>query len=332
MVSPESPNRQASDPARWPIGILRIGACACFAGWAWQHLRWSVPYGTLLWHPDYFGWLARALDVSWETYVADVVTDDRILLGVRMVGVIYLALAILALTATRDSLLQLACLCFGSLALAAVALSKFVDASHAMATLVEHGGQVLTPTVLVLALRRGVADRWTIAVALVAFWTTFAGHGVYALGLAPTPGRFYGLVHAILGAGPELCETLLRTAGILDFLVCLGVLVPVLRAGCLAYATLWGLLTALARPVAGMSVQSAWFGADQFLHEAILRAPHACVPLFLLLVFTARQHHAPKRFFLPQMKHGSNTDIHRRRPVFLLCQSVFHRWLIHRAI
>jgi len=284
---PDRPDRGRFDTA---VCILRIGACACFAGWAWQHLRWSVPYDAVLWHPDYFNWLARALDVSWETYVAQVVTDQRILLGVRTIGVVYLALAVMSLTARRDSLVQLTWLAVGSLLLAAVAISKYVDAAHAMATLVERGGQVLAPLVLVSALRRGARDRMTIVLALLAFWTTFAGHGVYALGLAPTPGHFYGLVHAVFGFGEEATDRLLKTAGVLDFVVCIGVLVPVFRRGCLAYATLWGLLTALARPVAGMSTLAAWWGADQFLHEALLRAPHACLPLFLLLVLK-RQHH-----------------------------------------
>lgn len=291
--SQSSLDQPETDSLRWTVWILRIGACACFAGWAWQHLRWSVPYDAILWHPDYFNWLASSLDVSWETYVARVVTDQRILLGVRTIGLVYLALAAMALTARRASWIQLTCLIGGSVLLAAVALSKYVEAGYAKASLVEQGGQVLAPVVLFFALRRGVRDRVTIVLALVAFWTTFAGHGVYAIGLAPTPGHFYGLVNAILGTGEETTDVLLKTAGLLDFIVCVGVLVPIFRSGCLAYAAFWGLVTALARPVAGMSTLAAWWGADQFLHEALLRAPHACIPLFLLLVFK-RQSSAAK--------------------------------------
>jgi len=287
LSSPDHPGR---DSFCWTAWVLRIGVCACFVGWAWQHLRWSVPYDAILWHPAYFNWLASTLDVSWETYVARVMTDHRILLGVRTIGLVYLALALMAVTAKRSSLIQLTCLAVGSVLLAAGALSQYVEAGHAKASLVEQGGQVLAPVVLVLALQRGVRDRMTIVLALVAFWTTFAGHGVYAMGLAPTPGHFYGLVNAILGSEEETTDVLLKTAGILDFIVCLGVLVPVFRSGCLAYAAFWGLVTALARPVAGMSTLAAWWGADQFLHEALLRAPHACMPLFLWLVLKRQPH------------------------------------------
>lgn len=284
--SPNNPHRSPTDRMIW---ILRIGVCACFGGWAWQHLRWSAPYDAMLWHPDYFGWLADRIGVTWDEYIAQVMTDRRIRLGVRMTGVVYLVLACFAFTAKRRSVFQQTCLAIGSLLLAILAYCKYVDAGYAMPTLVEHGGQVLIPVVLILALRLGQRHRATLAVAMFAFWTTFAGHGIYAAGIAPTPGRFYGLVHATLGLGPESSDLLLKTAGILDFVVCFGAIVPPLRRFCFAYATVWGLLTALARPVAGMSLEADWWGADQFLHEAILRAPHACLPLFLYFAFRSKQ-------------------------------------------
>lgn len=266
------------------IWTLRIGACACFAGWAWQHLRWSVPYDAVLWNPDYMDWLAQWFGVSWESYVADVMTDRRILIGERIVGLLYLALAIVSLTAKRNSRVQFVCLGIGGVLLAVASWCKYLNAGRAMAMFVEHGGQILAPAVLILALQRGVRDRWTIGVAVVAFCATFAGHGIYAAGLAPTPGHFYGMVSAILGFGETAADHFLKTVGVLDFVICVGLAVPVMRRACLAYAALWGLLTALARPVAGLSFAAPWWGADQFVHEAVLRAPHVSLPLFLFLV------------------------------------------------
>ena len=284
--SSEQPSeKQAGDESRcWLTWTLRIGSCACFLGWAWQHLRWSVPYDAVLWNPDYSDWLARAFGVSWETYIAEVVTDRRILFFERLIGVLYLALAVISVTAKRHSHVQLTCLGIGSELLVMASYCKYANAGHAMATFVEYGGQILTPTVLILALERGVRDRWTISVAIIAFCATFAGHGIYAVGLAPTPGHFYGLVSAILGLGENSADWFLKTVGVLDFVVCVGVFVPLMRRISLAYAALWGVLTAFARPVAGMAFAAPWWGADQFLHEAILRIPHAALPFFLLLV------------------------------------------------
>jgi hypothetical protein len=285
METPQ-PEKEQQD---WLTWILRLGAGACFVGWAWQHLRWGAPYDAVLWHPDYSGWLAGWFGVSWETYVADVMTDRRILLGVRLLGVLYLVLAIIAFTATRRRYVQLACLAIGSASLAFLAYCKFVNAGYAQAVFVEQGGQVLAPCVLLLALRRGISDRWTIGLAVVAFCATFIGHGIYAIGWAPTPGHFYGLTHAVLGFEEAAADTFLKCAGFLDFLVCGALLFPKLRQPALAYAVLWGLLTSLARPVAGMSTALPWWGADQFLHEAVYRAPHVALPLFLFLVCRSRK-------------------------------------------
>lgn len=276
---------QISEGRCWLTWILRVGACSCFAGWAWQHLRWSVPYDALLWNPDYFGWLSGATADSWESYVANVVTDRRILIGVRVLGIVHLVLCVLAVTARRGLPVQLIGLGIGSALLALLAFCKYINSGHSMALLVEYGGQVLMPTVLILALRRGVRDKWTVGVAIAAFCATFVGHGVFAVGLAPTPGHFYGMVAAILGLGEDAADLFLKVVGVLDFVVCIGVMVPVARAVCLGYAAVWGLLTAFARPVAGMSFATPWWGADQFLHEAVLRLPHAALPLFLFLVF-----------------------------------------------
>ena len=51
--------------------------------------------------------------------------------------------------------------------------------------------------------------------------------------------------------------------------------------------------TALARPVAGMSLSLNYWGADQFLHEAVLRAPHFLIPLYLFFLWCSRSRNAP---------------------------------------
>ena len=282
----DSCSRNVDYRAMW---ILRIGACLCFAGWAWQHLRWSAPYDAVLWHPDYFGWLPGMLDVSWDAWTAEIVTDRRVLIGVRATGFVYLVLAIVALITRSRSTAQHVLLFIGSVLLAILFFCKYADAAYATATFVEHGGQILMPIVLIVALRRGIWDRWVFVAAVIGFWTTFAGHGIYALGLAPTPGQFYGLVNAVLGLDEQSTVLFLRVAGVLDFVACVGILIPTFRRISLGWAVLWGLLTAAARPVAGMSLAASWYGADLFLHEALLRTPHAAIPLFLLLVSRKRK-------------------------------------------
>ena len=154
---------------------------------------------------------------------------------------------------------------------------------------VEHGSQMLIPILLVMALTLGIRHRVTVAAAIIALIMTFAGHGSYASGLWPTPGNFYAMTTVILGVEYPTAQILLRIAGVLDFLVCTGICIPHLRRASASYAAVWGFFTAIARPVAGMSWGLNYWGTDQFLHEAAIRAPHFLIPVSLLLIW--RQPH-----------------------------------------
>ncbi len=78
---------------------------------------------------------------------------------------------------------------------------------------------------------------------------------------------------------------LLRVAGVLEFVVALAVLLPFRRVAlpALAYAAAWGLATALARSAAFVRWENLSESSAQWLHETVLRLPHAAVPLVLFL-------------------------------------------------
>jgi hypothetical protein len=269
--------------------LLRFAALLCFAGWTWQHYYWEGPYGVLLWQESTYA----LVDADWDAFVGSGSNDGWVQRCIAAMFWPYLACTVLSLTATPRARLQQAALLLGAGGLATVAFANYVQDLRQLPTLVEHGGQVLSPVLLVLALTIGVRHQVTVAVAMLAFVAVFAGHGVYALGLWPTPPNFHGMTTVILGTSHEATTTILRVAGVLDVAACVGLLVPALRRPCALYAAFWGLLTALARPVAGMSTALHHWGADQFVHEAVLRAPHALIPLFLFCHWRpARSHDA----------------------------------------
>ncbi|MEM9379344.1 MAG: hypothetical protein AAGB93_05280 [Planctomycetota bacterium] len=260
--------------------LLRLAAFLCFAGWAWQHLYWEGPYGVLFWQESTFE-IAAALGVDWDAFVGSGADDGWVQRLVAWMAWPYVVCAVFALTARRGARLQMAGLLVGTGCLALLAYARCVADQGQVPTFIEHGGQILSPVLLVLALTAGPNHRATVGVARVAVVSVFAGHGVYALGLWPTPATFHGMTSLILGTGHEATTALLRGVGALDLLVCLGLFFPGTRRSAALYAAAWGTLTALARPVAGMSTGLHHWGADQFLHEAVLRAPHALLPLFL---------------------------------------------------
>lgn len=94
-----------------------------------------------------------------------------------------------------------------------------------------------------------MADRlktieWILRIAL---FGEFLGHGIFALQLKP---RFIELLTAFTGIASEAANTTMLIIGGIDVLVAILALVYPLRL-ILIYASVWGFLTALARPIGG---------------------------------------------------------------------------------
>lgn len=96
----------------------------------------------------------------------------------------------------------------------------------------------------------------------------FIGHGVLGFGHPPAWASYFGVV----GIGHAAAFNLMAPVGILDITMGLLVLVFPIRAVVL-YMALWGLWTALLRPLAG---ESAW--------EAVERAGNYGAPFALFLM------------------------------------------------
>ena len=266
------------------ILILRLGAFLCFAGWTWVHFYWEGPYGILFWQEDTFV-LAGKFGISWEEFVGSGANDGLVQRWVSGMSWLYLICTVLTLTVRKHSRIQMAVLVGGSGLLVVLSYAKYLASQRQFPMFIEHGGQMLIPSILVLALLLGVRHRVTVFMAILAFIMTFAGHGSYALGLWPTPGNFYAMTSLILHVDYPTAKAIILAAGVLDLMVCIGILIPFLRRSSAMYGVVWGFLTALARPVAGMSFSLYYWGADQFLHEAALRAPHFLIPLYLFFLW-----------------------------------------------
>lgn len=85
---------------------------------------------------------------------------------------------------------------------------------------------------------------WVLRVSL---FGEFLGHGIFAIQLKK---RFLEMLAAMTGITGDLANTLLKTVGIIDVLVAFLAIIKPIRI-ILIYASIWGFLTALARPIAG---------------------------------------------------------------------------------
>ena len=247
---------------RYLLFCLRLGAFLCLAGWTWVHFYWEGPYGALLWHDGTYD-LAESLGVSWDEFVGTGANDGFVQIWIRRISWLYLICTILSLTVRKGTRFQMAGLVVGSGLLVVLSYAKYIAAQEQLPMFVEHGGQMLMPLLLVFGLSFGVRHRVTVTTAIVAFITTLVGHGCFAVGLWPTPPMFHAMSSVILGLEYETATVFLRTVGVLDFVCCVGLFIPRVRSASALYAATWGLLTALARPVAGMSWSLNYWGADQ---------------------------------------------------------------------
>ena len=266
------------------LTLLRLGTFLCFLAWAWVHYYWEGPYAVLIWNETTFDW-AESLGYDWNDVVGTGYNDGLFQFALSQIYWGYVLCAIISLTVKKESKFQIGSLYLGSCMLVVLMYAKFLVSKEQLPMFVENGGQILMPLILVSAVSLGLRSKVTLWVTCVGFVSTFAGHGCYAVGLWPTPSTFYAMTSVILGFEIETTKLFLRIAGLMDFLVCIGIFITSIRRYCAIYAAVWGLLTAMARPVAGMSFTLNYFGADQFLHEALLRAPHYFIPFFMFLVW-----------------------------------------------
>jgi len=110
------------------------------------------------------------------------------------------------------------------------------------------------------------ALEWSLRIAL---FGEFLGHGIFAFRAVP---HFQDLMAGSLGISPEAAASVLPVIGVIDFVIAALALVYPMRAA-LVYATLWGLLTGLARPLSGKEI---W--------DFVERWPNWGVPAALFLV------------------------------------------------
>lgn len=97
----------------------------------------------------------------------------------------------------------------------------------------------------------------------------FFGHGVFAWQLK---ARFVEMLTAMTGIQGETAKTLIHYVGAVDMLVAVLILLKPMRI-LLVWGTVWALLTALARPVAGDPI---WDFVERFANIG--------VPLALLYI------------------------------------------------
>lgn len=275
-----------------PLRLLQISVLSVFLGRAWQHLYWDAPYRTIFWDENWMrGPVSLFLDMEWGEYVRAPWVDEAIENLVQGTGVFYLLCALAALLITRFFKICRWLLVLGGISLIVLAFLYMKERFYWWPQFFEYALQWGSPFILLTYYRRDASPGfqfWTkVAIAL-----TFTCHGLFAMGLYPTPGYFIEMVMNILGLSQANAILFLKIAGVLDIIISVLLFLPwrwAVLSG-LGYAIFWGGATTIAR-VWAYGLFLNWEQVlTQWLHESVMRIPHFMIPLFLFLIVWGQRH------------------------------------------
>lgn len=268
------------------IILLQITTVAVFLGRAWQHLAWDAPFRTLLWDEDLMkGIIENLFSTPWQEYITSPVLDERIESIIKGTGWFYIACALMALLINKWRKVAGIFMFLGSVSLLILAMLYCKERFFSLGQFFEYTLQFSSPLFLYYAVKQGnINDRLFFYMKLaIAF--TFVCHGLYAVGYYPRPGYFTEMTMNILGIKEDLAVQFLLFAGLMDFVIGVGIFLPLRWSKWLLfYAIVWGFFTTIARIWAYVSFDYFLESAKQFVHESVFRVPHFMIPLVLYLL------------------------------------------------
>ncbi len=248
---------------------LRLFTVFLFIGRAWQYIRWGSPWQQII-----------------EPGTASILQSG--------IGMVFLLAA--AFAAGLDKYLgknmAIIGLFMGSLFMLVHSILSSMLQNWNFAQFIEHTLQWSIPLFLIgFLLKTSHAQklltgmRWAVAL-------TFVGHGMFAAGLYLVPTHFLFMTQQILGLPAEGARSFLLFAGIMDFIVAIGLFVRGVDRYIVIYAIIWGTLTALARVIAYYDPSLPIESLDRWLYETIFRLGHGGIPLIIWM--TIKKDFQPK--------------------------------------
>jgi hypothetical protein len=280
ILAPEKIKVNLAPPA---LALIRWACFFIFAGRAWQHLFWDAPFRALLWDQDLMQGIIEGLtSLTWEAYSSSTKVESVIQFSIRATGCLYVVCAFLSIFLSKNNKSLGKILILGAASLFILSILNCKEKFFQLGELMEHAIQVLSPLLLYAALYKQVSVSQLIRVSKIAIACTFIGHGLYAVNYYPQPGPYADMIINVFHFEEERSKNILVVLGFLDFIFSLLLFVPSLSALALFYCAIWGLLTALARVVAGFDSHFVLSTLNQYAFETVFRLAHFILPLWVL--------------------------------------------------
>ena len=268
---------------------LKLAVFFIFLGRAWQHIAFDTPYRALLWDEE---WIGKSGE-EWTYFTNELFSDKVVAYLAIGIGIYFLICAITALffneykkhiSPFRRIINKQNILFLGTILLLFLAFLYCKNKFFEIPQFLEHTIQWSSPLLLIYYLKNGWTKRLFLFMK-IAIATTFAFHGIYALGIFPLPVHFMEMTMGIMNIDEASARLFLTIAGVMDFMVAILIFLPrKFMQSALIYAIIWGLLTALARTVYLLDMGINETAVLQGLPETIYRFSHFLVPLSLLMI------------------------------------------------
>jgi len=271
--------------------ILRLSAFFVFFGRGWEHLITGAPFRVVLWDQSLMeGLITTLTGLSWSEYASSSTYNFIVDASIKITGLFYIICSVVSLMIKEKHKALGQLLITGSILLALLSLLFYKTKFFQFAQLIEYSCQMFSPLFLYVILFYKVnLSKFNVALK-IAIALTFAGHGLYALGIYVTPGMWIDMALScinFIGLYPsvEQVQHIIYWAGILDMVVAVGIFLPKKwSAPFLTWALVWGLVTALSRVVGFMNIDASWHTLIQWMPQTIIRLPHALIPLAAIII------------------------------------------------
>lgn len=258
--------------------VLKFSAFTVLLARGLQHIFFDVPYRVILWNEELLAGIFSSLNLNWQSYVSSMAVDKAINSSMAFVGLLLLACSAVVLFSYKRASKTLL---MSSIYLLGLSFLYFLEKFFVIAQLIEYSAQVISPFALCYFWKNGNTDKLNLIIR-IAISLTFIGHGMYAVGIFPTPGNFVDMVISILDCNEQTARHFLLLMGSLDFVAAVVIFVPAVKDWAFAFCLMWGSFTTLARVM-----ESNFFGMSHVLlnsgHEFLMRVPHFLLPLYLIL-------------------------------------------------
>ena len=275
---------------QWIFSFLKIAAFTVLFGRAYHHFFFDIPLSSLLWDQSLMSGLVNSiLGISWEEFSTSSLAEDILVYPRYAFFILYAATFIFLFKKENRKQAGDILLLLSSFGLIFLAFLYYKDHFTYTGQFIEYSLQFGSPLFLYLFSRNIVSEKRLVLLMKIAVSLAFVGHGLYAFGFYPVPVKFIEMTCSILPMDESVAKIFLRTAGVLDFLVAIGIYWRKIERPLLAYAAIWGLFTALARITAYFNPELALASIHQWWFESLLRMPHMLIPLLLFVLAGSRE-------------------------------------------